>query len=227
MRSFTAALLVIAGLASGTKIEAKSQIEAKAETKVADHPLDYDSHPGDAYPGYFNNPNHVLADYEHPYTGSLPSADFNKQVYNFDDDKNIFDQKSYEMRVKIEAELMIALESLKESVKLLEGDTTTVGKIVKSQRDQIRSTFEESERSIESLRAEFTQNVDRLDTLFGECHLTQKDLDQAKEALVLYCQQFAFDQAMVRPCQNLLNGQQRLLSYKYKFSGKSTIDQYH
>jgi hypothetical protein len=35
-------------------------------------------HPGDAYPGYFDNPNHKLADYDHPYKGSLPSADFNK-----------------------------------------------------------------------------------------------------------------------------------------------------
>jgi hypothetical protein len=60
------------------------------------------------------------------------------------------------MRVKIEAELMIALESLKESVKLLEGDTSTVGKIVESQRDQIKSTYLEAETSIEAMRSEFT-----------------------------------------------------------------------
>jgi len=136
----------------------------------------------------------------------LPSADFNKAVYNFNDDKPVFDQKSYETRVRVEAELMIALEALKESVNLLDGEFQTLTKISSGQKGQILDNMKEAEESIARLRHEFTESVHRLDGLFGECHLTQKDLDQAKRALILYCQQFAFDQAMVKPCGRLLHG---------------------
>ena len=37
-------------------------------------------------------------------------------MYEFDNDRAIWDQNDYEERVKVEAELMVALESLKESV---------------------------------------------------------------------------------------------------------------
>lgn len=43
-------------------------------------------------------------------------ANFNKQVYHFDEQENIFDQKEYEARIEAEAELMIALESIKTSI---------------------------------------------------------------------------------------------------------------
>jgi len=46
----------------------------------------------------------------------LPGADFNKQVYNFDEHKKIWHEQDYEERVKVEAEMLVALEALKESV---------------------------------------------------------------------------------------------------------------
>jgi hypothetical protein len=48
--------------------------------------------PGEAYPGYFENPQHKLADYSSPYQGVLPSADFNRAVHDFNEDRNVFDQ---------------------------------------------------------------------------------------------------------------------------------------
>ena len=47
-------------------------------------------------------------------------------MYNFDEDQNIFDQKAYESRVKVEAELMIALEALKTSIVHLKQDIDTI-----------------------------------------------------------------------------------------------------
>ena len=56
------------------------------------------------------------------YGEVLPGADFNKQVYEFDGSKPIWDQNDYEERVKVEAEMMVALEALKESVLYLGQD---------------------------------------------------------------------------------------------------------
>ena len=59
-------------------------------------------------------------DYAHKQSGEkLPGADFNKQVYQFDEKKYIWDQNDYEERVKVEAELMVALEGLKTSINYL------------------------------------------------------------------------------------------------------------
>jgi len=46
----------------------------------------------------------------------LPSGDFNRRVHNFDNHREIWDQKDYEERVKVEAELLVALEALKENL---------------------------------------------------------------------------------------------------------------
>ena len=44
------------------------------------------------YPGYFDIPNHQSMDYSHSAPETLPGADFNKQVYEFDEHKQIWDQ---------------------------------------------------------------------------------------------------------------------------------------
>ena len=61
-------------------------------------------------------------DYSQPYGEKLPGADFNKQVYQFREDKMIWDQNDYEERTKQEAELLVALEALKSSTSYLSYD---------------------------------------------------------------------------------------------------------
>ena len=56
----------------------------------------------------------------------LPGADFNRQVYSFDENKSIWDQNDYEERVKVEAELLVALEALKSSASYLAFDVHTL-----------------------------------------------------------------------------------------------------
>ena len=50
--------------------------------------------------------------------GSL-SSEFNKRVFSFEEDDNVFNQKTYEGRIEAEAKLMIALEAFKSTIVIL------------------------------------------------------------------------------------------------------------
>mmetsp|Transcript_37978 Transcript_37978/g.46345 ORF Transcript_37978/g.46345 Transcript_37978/m.46345 type:complete len:200 (+) Transcript_37978:70-669(+) len=197
---FSSSLLTVAGLASASNLKAES-----AEPR------------GDVYPGYFENPEHRLADYSQDYKYVLPSADFNKQVYDFNDNVAIFDQSTYEARIRVEAEMMIALEALKESIKIVGTDFENLRSINVSHRGEIIDNLHESEAQLTAARESYSSTASRLDSLLGECHMLEKDIQQSRRALILYCQQFAFDQAMVEPCKPLLHGRQTLLRYKFGF----------
>ena len=79
------------------------------------------SHPNIPYEGdsYYHNPGYVEPDYSKKYDETLPGADFNRQVYEFNTDKGIWDQNDYTERVKVEAEMLVALEALKENTMYL------------------------------------------------------------------------------------------------------------
>ena len=80
--------------------------------------------PNGPYPEYFNSPNYVKPNYKNPRPAGekLPGADFNKHVYEFNGYNKIWDQNDYEERIKGEAELLVALEALKEQVTYLGKD---------------------------------------------------------------------------------------------------------
>ena len=65
-------------------------------------------------------------DYSQEYGEELPGADLNKQVYQFNENKQIWDQNDYEERVKVESEILVALEALKTSVNYLGYDIHTL-----------------------------------------------------------------------------------------------------
>ena len=50
---------------------------------------------------------------------NLPGPDFNRNVYEFDDTKQIWNQENYEERVKAEADILVALEAMKTEAKFL------------------------------------------------------------------------------------------------------------
>jgi len=64
----------------------------------------------------------VLNNYSVPYTKPLPGADFNANVYSYDESHPQFDQDDYVNRVRNEAELLISLEGLKHALKYLWAD---------------------------------------------------------------------------------------------------------
>ena len=110
---FAISLIAVAGtVAHAAKLESETQIESQAphsgyiESQAYPDGYNYYSHPGYQYPD-----NHI----EHSGE-ELPTADFNHQVWDFNHNKEIWDQNDYEERVKVEAELMVALEALKQGV---------------------------------------------------------------------------------------------------------------
>ena len=82
---------------------------------------------------YYSHPGYHAPDYSHEYGETLPGADFNHQVYKFDEDHQIWDQNDYEERTKAEAELLVALEALKQSVSILSYDISRLQEGIGSQ----------------------------------------------------------------------------------------------
>lgn len=86
------------------------------------------------YPGYFDiHSMHQETDYSQPAPETLPGADFNKQVWEFDQSKNIWDQQDYNERVKAEAEILVALEALKTAVLYLGSDISATTEFLRTQ----------------------------------------------------------------------------------------------
>jgi len=62
-------------------------------------------------------------------------------VYHFDEGKNIFDQKTYEARIKAEAELMIALEAIKMSTVIFSKDLDSFNENAARERVRLVKTL--------------------------------------------------------------------------------------
>ena len=95
--NFASTLVALAGLAGAVDVQSKTEQSAAFEI----------------YPSYFENPYYRAYDYGVPYDSPLPSANFNENVYKYNEDTYTFSQEDYEQRVKLEAELMISLEAQK------------------------------------------------------------------------------------------------------------------
>ena len=117
----------IVALTAAVSVASAASLEAKA----AGSPNPYQDY------HYFNHPGYKAADYSKEYGEVLPGPDFNKQVYNFNENKEIWDQNDYEERVKAEAEILVALEAMKESVMYLGYDIQGLGDGIQAQRAKI------------------------------------------------------------------------------------------
>ena len=56
------------------------------------------------------------SDYGDDHIGAIPSGAYHDQVHEFDTCEEIWDQEDYEQRLETEAELMIALEAIREAL---------------------------------------------------------------------------------------------------------------
>ena len=134
MIRYSPAILTFISVALATDIEASTQ--AKTELKV-DQSL---------YPDYFNSPQYIQPDYTRlpPKGEVLPGADFNKHVYEFNGHKQIWDQNDYDKRVKVEAEMLVALEALKESVLYMKADIKEVSSRVNAEKGWIVANMDKT-----------------------------------------------------------------------------------
>lgn len=149
----------------------------------------------------------------------MPGADFNKKVYDFDTKGKIFDQDDYEERVKVEAEMLVSLEALKESVMYLTYDIHEIDERIESQYKQIGNNHEDAFENMKTVGVFFGEIYSKLVKTAKKCQYSEHDLDETRDALVLYCQQFAFAPEMVSPCAKILTCKDRRLRYRYNFPG--------
>ena len=110
---------------------------------------------------------HVVRD--HRSNPNIPSSEYNKQVYQFEENDNVFDQKEYEVRVQNEAKLMIALEALKSSVTLIRKDIDAVRDQGLHTRDVLLNSTTSNSLTSGQDKAFFTSRRDRL---YEECAYT-------------------------------------------------------
>ena len=97
------------------------------------------------YDGYFEYNEHLPMDYSKPGPDKLPGPDFNKKVFNFNTMRQIWGQKDYESRLNVEAEMMVALEALKTSVRFVTEDIHKIQGFLKEQYLGIQSVVLEND----------------------------------------------------------------------------------
>merc|ERR1712151_498389 len=148
----------------------------------------------------------------------VPTGDFWHQVDDFDAWETIWDQGSYEARLEQEAELMVALEALREDLVDLDHDIDDLNDCISDNDDHIS----ENDHGIHDNDEEISDQEHRVERLQRQCRRAQEAGDEYRDVLILHCQQFAFAPDMVGACADLLTCAGTELSYRADvFSGNS------
>ena len=159
--------------------------------------------------------------YPKPYqeAQSHPSGDYERRVRDFNEWEEVFTQQDYEARVNAEAEMMIALEALREAmvdldyfIDHLEDDIRRNTRDIRDNIDEIRYNDKNIQANGEDI--EFQQY--RARRLQKECRYVSRELDQDRALLELHCQQFAFASDMVGACADILSCAGTERSYEWE-----------
>ena len=161
-------------------------------------------------------------DYSQDYGEALPGADFNKQVYQFRENEQIWDQNDYVERVRAEAEMLVALEALKTSVGYLRDDTHTLVGRIAANHASVGVGHDDAYADQAQNVASLYDSAAKVHAAGDLCRLAASDLADHKNALILYCQQFAFGSEMVPACAAILTCKDTELPYRYNFTGGSS-----
>ena len=165
-----------------------------------------------------DTPSYNVYDADHEHYGQVPTGNFWEQVDDFDEWKTIRDQDEYESRLDTEASLMIALEALREALTRLDMDIDELDYGI----SQNESDIEDNDREIEQCFRDTNENIDEIsdqfrqvDRLQRQCRRCQNDIDENRDLLILYCQQFAFAPDMVGACADILTCAGTELDYRW------------
>merc|ERR1712060_902564 len=154
------------------------------------------------------------ADYHH---GDVPTGDFWHQVDEFNEWNVIWDQDHYEHRLEQEAELMVALEALREDLVHLDHDIDDLDDCIShcehdcSENDECIAN---NDHGISDNDHEISDQEHRVERLCRKCRKHQRELDEDRDFLVLHCQQFAFAKDMVGACADILTCAGTQLAYR-------------
>ena len=193
--------------------------EIQAENPSAEELFAYNAHNQEAKPDFSIGSHYQQPDYTTPYQAreQLPSADFNRRVYEFDNNDTIWDQNDYEERVKVEAELMVALESMKEGVSYGSIDVNNLNEQIADQKKRIDDNAYDIFESMKVLGENLQSASVRVSEVQAKCQYTHHDIHDAKDVLILYCQQFAYSPEIVPACAQILTCKSCHLHPRFQF----------
>ena len=204
MKSFAAAATTFAAIASATRT-------AVADPVVYDMP-EYSSYEATSYDNYYYEDTY---DYDYPVT--VPTGDFYGQVDDFNAWDTVFDQISYEERLNTEADMMVALEALREALVDVDRDIDDLDDCISDNDHRISDNegrIYDNDHGIEDNDDEIEDQQKRVERLQRQCRRCQNAIDEDRDALVLYCQQFAFATDMVGACADVLTCNETMLPYR-------------
>ena len=144
-------------------------------------------------------------------------GDFWHQVDDFNEWEPIWEQGEYEERVQTEAELMVALEAIREALIDLDYDIDRLEDHIDQNADDIEDNHYHIRRNddgIDENDHEIDDQRYRVKRLQKECRYCEARLGEDRDALVLYCQQFAFAADMVGACADILTCSGTELPYR-------------
>merc|ERR1712084_32352 len=75
--------------------------------------------------------------YDPEVYGDVPTGDFEYQVHEFNEWEEIWDQSKYEWRLQQEADLMVALEAMREALVELDHDVDELESCISDNNDDI------------------------------------------------------------------------------------------
>lgn len=153
--------------------------------------------------------------------GNVPSGDFWGQVAEFNPWVEIWQQGDYEERLETEAELMVALEALREALIELDHEIDHLEDCISENDDGIEYNDDgiyENEHGIEDNDDEIADQQDRVEDLQKRCRNCEYRLHEDRDVLVLYCQQFAFASEMVGACADVLTCSGTERAYQWDFT---------
>ena len=114
---------------------------------------------------------------------------------------------------------MVALEGLKTSINYLTQDMDQISQTLKEQEYAITGNQDDIYTNMQLIGETYKTAANAVSSVQDKCHYAQNDLKSYRDAVVLYCQQFAFSPEMVHPCSSLLKYKERNIPFRYRFTG--------
>ena len=176
---------------------------------------------------------HETVYYEHDnsHIGNVPTGNFEEQVHDFNEWNTIWEQQEYEERVNTEAQLMVALEALREALLGLDMDIDELDYCIEHNNEDLESNDEENdwnEHEIEENEHEIDDQEYKVRRIQKKCRSWAEHFDKDRAVLVLFCQQFAFAQDMVGACASILTCADTELEYRWDpWTGQSSHGHSH
>lgn len=115
---------------------------------------------------------------------------------------------SYEETVNTQADMLITLEALRKSLNGVAKEMADIEVIIYGNSKDVHDNVDEVDENGNEVHSN-KHNVNglsgRVVVLQDKCRYSQHALDKKKDALILYCQQFAFAHDMVPVCAEICN----------------------